>query len=129
VARVRGRGRPVAPPPEPEVDEAALDASLGDKASGKNLVIVESPTKSKTLTKFLGRDFMVLASNGHVMDLPKSKLGVDIDNEFEPEYEPIPARTPRSRRSASRPAGPARSTWRPIPTARARRSPGTWRSS
>ncbi len=88
-ARVRGRGRPVAPPPEPEVDEAALDASLGDKASGKNLVIVESPTKSKTLTKFLGRDFMVLASNGHVMDLPKSKLGVDIDNEFEPEYEPI----------------------------------------
>ncbi len=71
------------------MDEAELEASLGDKANGKNLVIVESPTKSKTLTKFLGKDFMVLASNGHVMDLPKSKLGVDIDNEFEPEYEPI----------------------------------------
>jgi DNA topoisomerase-1 len=71
------------------VNEAELEASLGEKANGKNLVIVESPTKSKTLTKFLGKDFMVLASNGHVMDLPKSKLGVDIDNEFEPEYEPI----------------------------------------
>jgi DNA topoisomerase-1 len=88
-ARIRGRGRTPAPPDEPEIDEAALEASLGDKASGKNLVIVESPTKSKTLTKFLGRDFLVLASNGHVMDLPKSKLGVDLDNEFEPEYEPI----------------------------------------
>jgi DNA topoisomerase-1 len=86
---VRRRGRALAAPAEQEVDEAALEASLGDKANGKNLVIVESPTKSKTLTKFLGRDFMVLASNGHVMDLPKSKLGVDIDNEFEPEYEPI----------------------------------------
>ncbi len=75
--------------PEPEVDEAALEASLGDKAAGKSLVVVESPTKSKTLTKFLGKDFLVLASNGHVMDLPKSKLGVDLDNDFEPEYEPI----------------------------------------
>ena len=75
--------------PEEPVDEAALEESLGGKAAGKNLVVVESPTKSKTLTKFLGKDFMVLASNGHVMDLPKSKLGVDLDNEFEPEYEPI----------------------------------------
>jgi DNA topoisomerase-1 len=75
--------------PEEPVDEAALEESLGSKAAGKNLVVVESPTKSKTLTKFLGKDFMVLASNGHVMDLPKSKLGVDLDNEFEPEYEPI----------------------------------------
>ncbi len=77
------------PAPEPEVDEAALEASVGEKATGKNLVVVESPTKSKTLTKFLGRDFMVLASNGHVMDLPKSQLGVDLDNDFEPEYVPI----------------------------------------
>jgi DNA topoisomerase-1 len=52
-------------------------------------VIVESPTKSKTLNKFLGRGFSVMASNGHVMDLPKSKLGVDIENDFEPQYEPI----------------------------------------
>jgi DNA topoisomerase-1 len=57
--------------------------------AGKSLVIVESPTKSRTLNKFLGRGFMVMASNGHIMDLPKSKLGVDIDNDFEPQYEPI----------------------------------------
>jgi len=54
-------------------------------ARGKSLVIVESPTKSRTLSKFLGRGFTVMASNGHVMDLPKSQLGVDIDNNFEPE--------------------------------------------
>src|SRR4029077_10069813 len=86
----RGRlasARPLAP--EPEIDEAAIEASMGDKANGKNLVVVESPTKSKTLNKFLGKDFYVLASNGHVMDLPKSKLGVDLDNDFEPQYEPI----------------------------------------
>ena len=58
-------------------------------AAGRSLVIVESPTKSRTLNKFLGRGFMVLASNGHIMDLPKSKLGVDLDNDFEPEYVPI----------------------------------------
>ena len=87
----RGRFGRVAAPPKPEapVDEAEIEASLGDKASGKNLVVVESPTKSKTLNKFLGKDFMVLASNGHIMDLPKSQLGVDVENAFEPQYEPI----------------------------------------
>jgi DNA topoisomerase I len=64
-------------------------AKAAPNATGKSLVIVESPTKSRTLTKFLGRNFTVLASNGHIMDLPKSKLGVDIDNDFEPEYVPI----------------------------------------
>ncbi|MEE9552674.1 MAG: type I DNA topoisomerase, partial [candidate division Zixibacteria bacterium] len=52
----------------------------------KNLVIVESPTKSKTLKKFLGRDFEVVASGGHIIDLPVSKLGVDIENDFKPEF-------------------------------------------
>jgi len=61
--------------------------------SAKSLVIVESPTKSRTLTKFLGRNFTVVASNGHIMDLPKSKLGVDLDNDFEPEYVPIRGKT------------------------------------
>jgi len=50
------------------------------------LVIVESPTKSKTLQGFLGKDYKVLSSYGHVRDLPKSKLGVDIENNFEPQY-------------------------------------------
>jgi DNA topoisomerase-1 len=55
----------------------------------KNLVIVESPAKAKTLQKYLGRDFQVKASVGHVMDLPKSKLGVDIEHDFAPEYQVI----------------------------------------
>ena len=62
-------------------------------ASGKSLVIVESPAKSRTLNKFLGRNFSVMASNGHIMDLPKSELGVDVENEFEPKYVPIRGKT------------------------------------
>ncbi len=50
------------------------------------LVIVESPTKSKTLQGFLGKEYKVLSSYGHVRDLPKSKLGIDIENNFEPQY-------------------------------------------
>ncbi|MEK7097729.1 MAG: DNA topoisomerase, partial [Patescibacteria group bacterium] len=52
----------------------------------KKLIIVESPTKAKTITKFLGADYTVLSSYGHVRDLPKSKLGVDVENNFEPKY-------------------------------------------
>ena len=55
----------------------------------KNLVIVESPAKAKTLGKYLGRDYLVRASVGHVMDLPKSKLGVDVEHDFKPEYQVI----------------------------------------
>jgi DNA topoisomerase-1 len=55
----------------------------------KNLVIVESPAKAKTLGKYLGRDYQVKASVGHVMDLPKSKLGVDIEKDFAAEYHVI----------------------------------------
>jgi len=55
--------------------------------SGMKLVIVESPTKAKTLRKFLGTDYIIEASMGHVRDLPKSTLGVDVSNHFEPEYE------------------------------------------
>jgi len=52
----------------------------------KNLVIVESPAKARTITKFLGPDYKVMASMGHVRDLPKSKLGFDPENNFEPQY-------------------------------------------
>ena len=58
----------------------------------KALVIVESPAKAKTINKYLGRDYKVIASMGHVRDLPKSKLGVDVDAGFEPEYVVIPSR-------------------------------------
>lgn len=52
----------------------------------KNLLIVESPAKVKTISKFLGKDYEVIASFGHIIDLPKSTLGIDIDNNFEPKY-------------------------------------------
>jgi len=52
----------------------------------KSLIIVESPAKAKTIKKYLGEDFNVEASSGHLIDLPTSKLGVDIDNNFNPEY-------------------------------------------
>ena len=50
------------------------------------LIIVESPAKSKTIKKFLGNNYKVLASMGHIRDLPKSQLGIDLDNDFEPKY-------------------------------------------
>ena len=50
------------------------------------LVLVESPTKIKTLEKFLGKEYKVLASGGHIRDLPKSKMGIDLENNFEPQY-------------------------------------------
>ena len=52
----------------------------------KNLVIVESPAKMKTVKKFLGANYTVEASNGHVRDFPKSQFGIDVDNDFEPKY-------------------------------------------
>ena len=52
----------------------------------KNLVVVESPAKVKTIKKFLGSNYQVVASMGHVCDLPKSSMGIDVDNDFEPRY-------------------------------------------
>ena len=59
------------------------------KKAEKNLVIVESPAKAKTIGKYLGPSYQVKACMGHLRDLPKSKLGVDVDNDFEPDYRPI----------------------------------------
>ena len=58
----------------------------------KNLVIVESPTKAKTISKILGDDFRVISSMGHIIDLPAKKLGVDVEDEFKPTYVVIPGR-------------------------------------
>lgn len=55
----------------------------------KNLVIVESPAKAKTIEKYLGDNYKVVASMGHLRDLPKSTLGIDIENDFEPKYIPV----------------------------------------
>ncbi len=72
----------------------------------KSLVVVESPAKAKTINKYLGRGFTVLASVGHIKDLPKSKLGVDIENNFEPSYVRIKAKqkTIRELKSAAKKA-------------------------
>ncbi|MGQ9730661.1 MAG: toprim domain-containing protein, partial [Candidatus Zipacnadales bacterium] len=53
----------------------------------KHAIIVESPTKTRTLSRFVGEDYKVLASMGHVRDLPEKNLGVDLDHNFQPQYE------------------------------------------
>ncbi|MBL7575171.1 type I DNA topoisomerase [Peptoniphilus asaccharolyticus] len=60
----------------------------------KNLVVVESPTKAKTIKKMLGKNYKVMASVGHIRDLPKSRLGIDIENNFDPEYINIRGKGP-----------------------------------
>jgi DNA topoisomerase I len=76
-----------------KVKIAASDADAGSprarRAGGNTLVIVESPAKAKTIKKYLGSGYTVKASVGHIMDLPKSKIGVDVENGFEPVYEVI----------------------------------------
>jgi len=64
------------------------------KNENKKLVIVESPSKAKTINKYLGSDFVVLASKGHLVDLPKSKLGVDLEHNFDPQYINIRGKAP-----------------------------------
>ena len=91
-------------------------------AAKKSLVIVESPAKANTINKYLGKDFVVKASLGHVKDLPKSKLGVDVDNDFEPVYESIPGKEKVSRNCGRRPKPPAASSWRPTRIAKAKPS-------
>ncbi len=59
---------------------------------GKSLVIVESPAKAKTINKYLGKDFKVMASMGHVRDLPPNKLGVDVEQDFKPSYIAMPSK-------------------------------------
>jgi DNA topoisomerase-1 len=80
---VRGRGKQGL-----EDARAALFKGNGS-AVPKSLVIVESPAKARTIKKYLGKDYEVKASVGHVIDLPKSELGVDVDNGFEPKYVTI----------------------------------------
>ncbi|UCE02165.1 MAG: type I DNA topoisomerase [Candidatus Latescibacterota bacterium] len=81
--RVRGRGTKGL-----EDSRAALCKGNGSPVP-KSLVIVESPAKARTIKKYLGKDYEVKASVGHVIDLPKSELGVDVDNGFEPKYVTI----------------------------------------
>jgi DNA topoisomerase-1 len=63
-----------------------------DAAGGASLVIVESPAKAKTIGKYLGRGYRVKATDGHIMDLPEKKLGIDVEKGFKPELVPIPGK-------------------------------------
>ena len=67
-------------------------ASVAPVASGKPVIIVESPAKTRTLAKILGNAYTIEASMGHVRDLPRSQLGVDVNNDFKPTYLPLPER-------------------------------------
>lgn len=80
-AKVQPRAKRATVAEEPPVDEAS--------SAGGTLVIVESPAKAKTIGKYLGRGYRVKATVGHVRDLPEKKLGIDIENGFEPEYVTI----------------------------------------
>ncbi|NBX75777.1 MAG: type I DNA topoisomerase [Proteobacteria bacterium] len=73
--------------------KSASVESIPRSGPAKGLVIVESPAKAKTLKKYLGRNFDVKASVGHILDLPKSSLGVDLDHDFTPTYELIKGKT------------------------------------
>ncbi|MCZ6751389.1 MAG: type I DNA topoisomerase [Acidobacteria bacterium] len=70
----------------------AGDKATGRKSAGKSLVIVESPAKAKTINRYLGGNYLVKASLGHVKDLPRKKLGVDVEDNFRPTYEEIPSK-------------------------------------
>ena len=91
----------------------------------KGLVIVESPAKAKTIQKYLGKGFTVEASLGHVKDLPKSTLGVDIDNDFETEYVVIPGKEKVVAKLKKLAESATPSTWRLTRTAKAKPSPPT----
>jgi DNA topoisomerase-1 len=96
----------------------------------KNLVIVESPAKAKTIKRYFGADFQVIPSVGHVVDLPKSKLGVDVEDDFKPEYHVIAGKVKVIEEYQGAAKGkPRTSISRPTRTAKARRSRGTSPSS
>ena len=90
----------------------------------KKLIIVESPAKTKTLKGFLGSDYQVEASMGHVRDLPERKLSIDIENDFAPTYEIIPERKEVVAKLRTAAKDATEVYLASDPTARARRSRG-----
>src|SRR3954469_18391126 len=70
----------------------AMDEGPAPEPGTTSLVIVESPAKAKTIGKYLGRGYRVRATIGHLRDLPEKKIGIDIENGFEPEYVTIPGK-------------------------------------
>ncbi len=106
--------------------EAAVARPTRARRGNDALVIVESPAKAKTIKKYLGAGYVVKASVGHVKDLPKKKMGIDIEHGFQPEYVVIDGEEEGAGGDhGSGARTPSRSSWRPTPIAKGRRSPGT----
>ena len=90
----------------------------------KYLVIVESPAKVKTIKKFLGANYEVAASNGHVRDLPKSQLGIDVEHDYEPKYITIRGKGTFWRICARKSKKRKRYIWQRTRTGKGKRFPG-----
>lgn len=89
-SRISRRGATVDSVPQP--DGSRRQKSTSKKNGAKNLVVVESPAKAKTISRILGDEYNITASLGHVRDLPKGKLGIDVDNQFTPSYAVMKSR-------------------------------------
>lgn len=90
-----------------------------------SLIVVESPTKVKTIKKFLGKDFNVVASMGHIKDLPKKTLGIDLEKDFEPTYHVIDSKK-KTIDELKKAAKTAENIYLALtPTVRGKRLPGT----
>ncbi len=85
-------GSPTKPRRKPSAQTKPPAGKSAARSGGKKLVIVESPAKAKTINRYLGGDFIVKASMGHVRDLPTKDLGVDLEGDFAPTYEPLTGR-------------------------------------
>lgn len=91
-AKSRSKSKTAAKRKVAVVAEELVENGNGSGGGGGALVIVESPTKAKTFGKYLGRGYKVMATVGHVRDLPQKKIGIDIDKGFQPEYVTIPGK-------------------------------------
>ena len=90
------------------------------------LVIVESPAKAKTIGKYLGKDYEVTASMGHIRDLPKSQLGIDVEHDYAPQYINIKDKSKLIKELKAKAKQADGFCWQPTRTVRAKPSAGIW---